>query len=304
MWTRNAEAIAWVTAATALFSVVFASGKFAGDVASPLQIIFLRYIGGLLTLLVLVAVSRQSLASHRSRRPLAHFLRALFGCSGGVTIMYSSANMPIVDATALGLLYVVFVMALGVLFLGERIGARHLAGIGLCCAGAVVVMISRGAFRHFDPAYLLPAAVAISGAVLLAVEGIMIKLLAQAERPLTVLLYVNTFGMLLLAIPAWATWGTDGLLENCAFMLLGPIGITAQYFVIRGYRLADLSVVGPVDYVWLIFAALIGYVFFNEIPTAAVLAGSALIAIGGMVLATLKPSPHEAVPEECEAKAA
>ena len=51
------RAVLWVTASVGFFSLVFASGKFAGDIASPLQILFLRYIGGLITLLI---ISRSS----------------------------------------------------------------------------------------------------------------------------------------------------------------------------------------------------------------------------------------------------
>jgi len=67
-----------------------------------------------------------------------------------------------------------------------------------------------------------------------------------------------------------------------------------QYFTIRGYRIADISVVGPIDYTWLVFAAIIGYVFFNEIPTVGVVLGALLITIGGVLLAALKPPtpPH------------
>ena len=53
-----------------------------------------------------------------------------------------------------------------------------------------------------------------------------------------------------------------------------------------------MSFVGPVDYAWLVFAALIGFLFFNEIPTTGVIAGAAIIAIGGIVLAIIKPVPE------------
>ena len=76
-----------------------------------------------------------------------------------------------------------------------------------------------------------------------------------------------------------------------AFVLLGPLAITAQYFVIRGYAIADIAVVGPIDFSWLVFAALIGLVVFGELPTVWVLVGSCLIAAGGVVLAA-EPRAH------------
>ena len=103
----NAVAILWVTAGTALFTFVFASGKFAGDTASPLQILFLRYVGGLITLVAVVWRFGDSFKSYRSDKPSSHMVRAFFGAFGGGAAIYAAANMPIVDATAIGLLQAV-----------------------------------------------------------------------------------------------------------------------------------------------------------------------------------------------------
>ncbi|MGK9338412.1 DMT family transporter [Sinorhizobium meliloti] len=289
----NTKAIIWVTLGTALFSLIFASGKFADGSATPLQILFLRYIGGLATLLLVAMARRETLSASRSSKPLSHFMRAVFGASGGGALIYASANMPIVDATALGLLYVVFVIPLGVLVLKERLTSQHLAAVAVCCAGAAIVMASRGAFTSFHLAYILPAGFAVLGAALLAVEGLMIKMLSHSDRAMTVLLYVNAFGILLMAGPAAMQWAPLSVESAMSFVLLGPIAVTAQYCIVQGYRLASLSIVGPVDYTWLIFAGLIGFLYFGEMPTLGVAIGSAIIAIGGIMLAVIKSPSTE-----------
>lgn len=289
----NTKAIIWVTIGTALFSLIFASAKFADGSASPLQILFLRYIGGLATLLLLVVARRKSLSGYRSPKPLSHLMRAIFGASGGGALIYASANMPIVDATALGLLYVVFVIPLGVLVLKERLTSQHLSAVAVCCVGAAIVMASRGAFTGFQTSYVFPAGIAVLGAALLAVEGLMIKILSHSDRAMTVLLYVNGFGILLMAGPAAMQWVPLSLESAMSFVLLGPIAVTAQYCIVQGYRLASLSIVGPVDYTWLIFAGLIGFLFFGEKPTLGVAAGATIIAVGGIMLAIIKPPASE-----------
>lgn len=288
---NSTKAIIWVTIGTALFSLIFASGKFADGSASPLQILLLRYIGGLATLLLVVVARREKLSAYRSLKPLSHFMRAVFGASGGGALIYASASMPIMDATALGLLYVVFVIPLGVLVLKERLNGQHIGAVAICCAGAAIVMASRGAFTGFHPAYVFPAGIAVLGAALLAIEGLMIKMLSHADRAMTVLLHVNAFGILLMAGPAAAQWVPLARESAISFVLLGPIAVTAQYCIVQGYRLASLSIVGPVDYTWLIFAGLIGFLFFGEKLTFGVAAGSAMIALGGIMLATIKPPP-------------
>ncbi|MEM8814019.1 MAG: DMT family transporter [Pseudomonadota bacterium] len=291
LWSSNAEAVLWVLAATALFSIVFASGKFAGDAAAPLQILFLRYCGGLLAIVAIMVLRPEPFSAWRSNRLGAHLLRAFFGSYGGAAVIHASASMPIVDATAISLLQVVFLIVFGVLLFKERIGRLHWLAIVLCCAGATIVMISRGAFRSFDTAYLIPAGFALTGALFVALETVLIKTLSHSDKALTVLVHVNVFGLVLTMPIALMTWQSTHLVDNWPFVLLGPIAITAQYMVIRGYRMADVSVVGPIDYTWLIFAALIGLVFFQEIPTLGVVMGSVIIATGGVILALIKPIP-------------
>ncbi|UDF30776.1 UNVERIFIED_ORG: DMT family transporter [Roseateles sp. XES5] len=289
----NIKAIAWVTIGTALFSLIFASGKFADGSATSLQILFLRYVGGATMLLLVVAMRRERPSAYRSSKPVSHFMRAVFGASGGGALIYASANMPIIDATAIGLLYVVFVIPLGMLVLKERLSRQHLGAIATCCTGAAIIMAARGAFTAFHPAYVFPAAIAVLGAALLAVEGLMIKMLSHADRAMTVLLYVNTFGVLLMAVPAAMQWVPLSLESAMCFVLLGPLAVTAQYCIVQGYRLASLSIVGPVDYSWLIFAGLIGFLFFGEQPTLGVVTGSAIVTAGGIMLAIIKAPSGE-----------
>jgi len=295
-FSDNAAAILWVTAGTALFTLVFASGKFASGSASPLQILFLRYVGGLVTLAVVVWRFGGSFRSYKSDKPSMHLVRAFLGSYGGVAAIYAAANMPIVDATAIGLLQAVFTVVLGIMIFGDRITKPHWIGIVLCCGGAAIVVGSKGAFRSIEFIYLVPASAAFLGAILIAFESIMIKKLATSEKTMTVLLYVNAFGILLLAVPAVLTWRSTDVVANLPFVFLGPLAITAQYFVIKGYRMADVSLLGPVDYTWIVFAGIVGYFYFGETPTTGVVAGSAVIVGGGVILAFVKSPRRDVSP--------
>ncbi|MBB4000673.1 hypothetical protein [Aureimonas pseudogalii] len=134
-------------------------------------------------------------------------------------------------------------------------------------------------------ARLWPNGIAVVSAALWAIEGLMIWVLANADRPLTVLLHVNAFGILLMAVPAALIWQPISLANAASFLLLGPIVVTAQYCIVRGYALASLALVGSVDTFWLVFADLIGFIAFGEVPTIGVIVGSLVIAGGGVSLA-------------------
>lgn len=283
--STNLRAILWTTIGTGLFSIVFASGKLTGDAGSATQILFLRYLSGFFVLVLITFFKGRGFKPYYSDKPLTHLLRAFMGAFGGSAMIYAAANMPLIDATAIGLLQAVFVIALGVMMLGEHLTPQKWAGIVICCIGSVMIVGSKGAFLSMDVGYIMPAGVALIGAALVAFEGIMIKKLSMTEKFLSVLLYVNGFSMVLLSIPAYLTWQSVDLSDNTPFIMLGPLAITAQYFILKGYQLADVSLLGAIDYTWLIFAGIIGYLFFAEIPTLVTVLGSIVIVLGGIVLA-------------------
>ncbi|HEY4200853.1 MAG TPA: DMT family transporter [Devosiaceae bacterium] len=282
-WT-NLKSVAYVLGATGIFSFIFASGRFAGELASPLQIMFLRYASGLLTVLVIARLRGESWRSMQSEHRTSQALRALAGGLGGAAIIFANAHMPLVDATAISLLSGVFLLVLGVIVFNERLRLAHVVGTAACLGGAAMVMAARGALSGLDASYLVPAAVTVLGALLIAIESAYIKYLAVVDRPLVTLAHVNLFGMLILLIPAALTWQSLGPV-NLALAMIGPLAILGQYLNIRGYTLASVSVLAPISYASLIFSALLGWIFFMQTPTVGVIAGAVVIAIGGTIIA-------------------
>jgi len=279
--SRYTAAILWVLLSTALWTLIFAAAKFADGSMGTFQITLLRYIGALITALILAAAAG-GLSAHRSTRTGSHFLRAVCGSGAAVAVTWASAHMALADATALSMTYGVALVLLGVLFLGERPGRLLLWGSALSLGGAAVVMVGKGAFQGALP--FGPTLAALAGAMLMAVEGLLIRVLGLTEKPLTVIIHVCFFGLCLMLVPAWLNWQSVSIPAMLLCVGLGPVAILAQYCTIRGYRAAPLSVVGPVDYSWLIFASLLGFVVFGESLGLATLIGCALIIGGGVTL--------------------
>ncbi len=112
--------------------------------------------------------------------------------------------------------------------LKERLNGQHFGAIAICCAGAAIIMASRRAFTELHPAWVFPAGIAVPGAALLAVAGLMIKMLSHSDRARMVLLYVNTFGILLMARPCCDEWVPLSPESTMSFVLLGPTAVIAQ----------------------------------------------------------------------------
>lgn len=280
----NIEAALCALASTLIFALIFMSGRFTAGQATPLQIMFLRYAGGLITVIVICGLRRQNWSALQSPHRLSQFWRVFTGASGAVALIYGNAHMPLVDAGAINQLRVVFLVGLGMVVLGERLSAARIAGVLVCVLGAALIMMARGAFSGFGLEYLVPAGIVLLGSLLFAAEGLFIKMLATSDRPLVTIAHANGFGVLILLVPAALTWGSLGWV-NLALLLLGPFAILGQYLTIRANALSSVSVLAPLSYSSLIFAALIGWMFFAEVPTLGVAIGAATIAAGGILLA-------------------
>ncbi len=279
---ENVTAILWVLLSTFLWTLIFAAAKFFDGGIGVFQLSLFRYLGGMATLLILVP-GNGGLRSLRSNQPWVHLVRAVCGCGAVVAITWASANMPLVDATAIGLTYGILALLLGAFVLKETISRRHWNAVLVSLAGVALVMTSKGAFN--SELNLLPALAALLGAALFALEGLLISLLGRSEHALTVMLYVTFFGFCLMLPPAVLEWRCVGATTITWALLLGPLAIFGQYCTIRGYRAAPMSVVAPVDYSWLLFSAILGMLFFNEIPGPGTWIGCAIIILGGFLLA-------------------
>jgi drug/metabolite transporter (DMT)-like permease len=86
----------------------------------------------------------------------------------------------------------------------------------------------------------------------------------------------------LLTLPfGWTMPDTSAILM---LVSAGLIGGVAQIFITSAYRFADAAVIAPFDYVSILFAMIIGYVFFSDVPTVQMLIGSAIVIFSGLVI--------------------
>lgn len=287
--------IGWALLGTLAFTIIFSAAKLLGLRAEigTLQIVLMRFLGGFVTVCLLLPGQGGPRALATTRLP-AHGLRAACAVGGVACSIYAATYLPLVEASAIGLLHGIFVVLLAVPMLGEVVTARHWRAVLVCLAGALVVVLGQGQGMGLSlPAGMaLPALIAVLGAGVNALEAILIKTLTASERPIAVLFYVNLFGTALLALPAFWFWAPMSGGEWLALATLGPLAIAGQYCNIRAFRLVAASLLGPVGYSRLIFAGLLGFLASGEVPGAATLAGGAVLVLGGVMLTRLHARPR------------
>jgi len=244
--------------------------KLLGQSLDSLQIAFFRCLFGFLAILPFVLLQKGHHA-FRTTHPVGHFLRGVLGVAAVIAGFYATTRLPLTDSTAISFTAPLFMILTAIFVLGETVRWRR----GLATAAGfigVLIMVrpDRGAI---DAA----AAIALFGAFLGALSTTLIKRLSTTEPALTILVYFGLFSTLLTAVPAWLAWRQPEPSQWVMLALVGAIGAIGQFFQVRAFAIGELTAVAPIDYARLIFAGILGFVVFAEIPDRYTVAGAAVI---------------------------
>lgn len=239
------------------------------------MVIWARFMGQILFVLIWLGPAGTRAALH-TRRPFSHLARA--ACQFGATSFFflSLGHVGLAEATALADINPVLITLGAALFLGERLGPRRLAAVGVAMVGAMIVI--RPGAGVFTPAALLPLACAVCYAA----NALLTRHIGRQEGPETAMLIAALFGTLVagLALPLVAVPVALGDLP--LFLLIGALGAGAQLALIRAFSLAEAATLAPLGYVGLIFATLWGIVLYGEWPDRWTVLGALVIAGAGV----------------------
>ncbi|MEP1206790.1 MAG: DMT family transporter [Rhizobiaceae bacterium] len=268
--TNNIAGIFWALLAAALFSVVSALAKVAVVDYHVLQILFFRQI--VVFASSLPDIARTFPQSLQTRRPGIHALRligAFVALSCGI---WAVAVLPLTTATTLAFAQVFFVALLALWFLKEPVGRHRIGAVIVGFIGVLIVM-RPGVEGLIDVHTLIPILAAMGAAV--AVTSV--RKLSQTESTATLLVYQSVFVGALAGIPMVWLWVTPDLFGLLFLLSMGVLATMGQWVGVKALRLGEVSVIGNMEYSKLIYAALLGYLLFSEIPDAYTLLGAAII---------------------------
>jgi drug/metabolite transporter (DMT)-like permease len=210
-------------------------------------------------------------------RPGLQILRVVLSSLEIAMFFWAVSYLPLADTTTFYLAGPIYVTALSVLLLRERVGWRRWIAVLVGFIGVVI------ALRPSSASFTLPALIALVGSVFYAL--LMIATRALRETNETVLLTGQFVGALVFG----AASVPFGWIMPSAFDLLfiGSLGIAslcALFCVVRSLKLASASVVVPYQYTLLIWAVLFGWAAFGELPDAYTVVGAAIIVAAGLYI--------------------
>jgi drug/metabolite transporter (DMT)-like permease len=269
------------------FALMAALVKEAGQLGIPLlQIIFVRALVSVV--LSLIDIGRARVHPLGNRKALL-FARGLSGFLALTGVFYALFHLSMAQATVLQYLHPVFTALLAFLFLAERPTTATLACIALSLLGLACMVMPYWTASDATPALLWPVIAGLGGAFGSGVAYTLVRKLVMTEHPSVIVLYFPLIcvpGTLLLGgedfiWPTVAGWSV--LLGVGCFTQLGQLTLTKAMQLDAASRVTSLS------YVQIIFASILGWLAFGEIPTQATLLGGGLILMGAIVSAWLQP---------------
>ncbi|MEQ8586164.1 MAG: DMT family transporter [Thalassobaculaceae bacterium] len=273
---RPTLAIGMLLFAMFLFTAMDGIAKgLAGQGMPPERIILLRF---LLVSLILapVVVARWEHRPMRTTRPILHILRGVLLIASATLFVYAMRALPLETATAIGFASPLYVTALSILFLGEKVGMRRWAAVGVGFVGILVIL--RPGTAAFVPEMLIPLVSSFCWACGL----IITRAMRGREGPLTILIWSTGSGIVVIAPLGLVGWEAPTPTQWAMLATIAVCHAAGQYLTIRAFMMASASLLAPFSYSTIVWATLIGLFVFGSYPDAATTAGTCLLIGAGL----------------------
>ncbi len=268
------------------FTLMSAGLKTVSDRYPTGQIVFFRSFFALIPLLAWLAWRGNLVEAIRTNNVTGHCLRGFIGTFSMALSFSALAYLPLHDSIAIGYASPLIVVIMAALFLKEKIRIYRWSAVAV---GFVGVMIMLSPFlgtsvvsRDTTATSTIGAGLALMGAVTAAGASIQVRRLTQTEETGAIVFYFSVmsaalgFGTILLG------WKLPPLMDCALFVSTGILGGIGQILLTQSYRHADASIIAPFEYTTMIWAIVLGWFLFGDLPGWTVIAGGILVAGAGL----------------------
>jgi drug/metabolite transporter (DMT)-like permease len=270
---RPLTGIGLILLSMAVFSLMDGLSKELAAHLPPVEVAWGRFL--FISLILLPAVLRRPrvLATRHKGR---HVLRGLCMLGSSLFFIAGLAELPIAEAAAIGFVSPFMITALSIPLLGEHVGVRRWSAVAAGFIGVLVVI--RPGSAAFDPAAFYPVASAVCWAL-----GIIITRQMQGtESVLTTMAWSNFVGFAVLVVAVIPFWQAPTPLHYLLMAAMGALSTGGQVLLIASFRYAGASLLSPFSYSQMLWATLIGYFAFGQLPDALTWTGAAIIIASGV----------------------
>ncbi len=215
-------------------------------------------------------------AAAKTSQPILQALRGLLLAAEICVMIVAFTILGLVESHAVFTCYPLLVAALSGPVLGEKVGWRRWAAIGVGFIGVLVIL--QPGMNVFNPAAVIP----LIAAAMFAIYGLLTRYVGRKDKTATSFFWTGVTGSVAMTVTGIWFWEPMAATDWIFMSFLCITGVTGHWLLIRCYEVAEASAVQPFAYLQLVFASIIGISIFGEDVRANVAIGAALIVAAGL----------------------
>jgi len=282
--------------AVGLFAVMDAIVKWLAETFPLIELIFFRSAFAMVPLAIMMARSG-GLGLLWVTRPGLHMLRSTVGLVSMYLYFVAYKLLPLADAFALGFAAPLFMTALSVPLLREKVGPRRWLAVGVGFSGVLVML------RPGGELFQLAALVPIAGAFTYALAMVIIRNLSRHDGTLSIVFYFTAFSLLASACTLPWIWVAPQGMQWVWLGVMGLLGGAAQILMTRAFVMAPIAAVAPFEYTGMLWGVALGWAIWGTLPDTWTWAGSILLIGSGIYILHRETSVSRAANREAAALA-
>jgi drug/metabolite transporter (DMT)-like permease len=267
--TAVIRAALWMSGALVSFTAMAVAGRQLSVELTTFQILFFRSLVGLVVVVGLL--QRSGWSRVKTSVFGTHLMRNVAHLGGQYGWFYGIAFIPLTEVFAIEFTIPIWTAILATICLGERMNALRALAVALGFVGILVIL------RPGMAGVSAPALAVLGGALCYAISHVFTKRLSGTEMPLTILFYMTVIQLPLALVPALPHWVWPSAELWPWVGVVAVTALSAHYCLTRAFRLADASVVIPIDFLRLPLIAVVGLLFYRETVSIWVFVGALIV---------------------------
>jgi drug/metabolite transporter (DMT)-like permease len=278
------KAVSLKIASTVAFALMGAQARYLGGSLPVGEIVFSRGLFALIPIVVFFGLRGQLRGALRTDRLSAHLVRGIFSVIGTFCTFGALARLPIADVTAIAFIAPLITVVFAALILKEHVHAYRWSAVGIGFCG-VILMLSPYLSNHaaLTTSMMIGLAFALTNAVSSGGATIQIRRLTATETSSSIVIFMTLIVMAVSLLTAPFGWRMPHPgLELALLVGIGIAGGLGQMLFTESYRYAPASFLAPFDYTAMLWAFILGFWMFGEVPTLYVVGGAVIVAAAGI----------------------
>jgi drug/metabolite transporter (DMT)-like permease len=273
--TAALRGIAFALVAWLLFASMDAGSKLLAEGYSIIQILWVRFLSQAV-IAGWLAARHGVVAGLRTRHVWLQSLRSLILVVEIGLFILAITVLPLANAHAILAVTPLLVTALSVPLLREQVGWRRWSAIGVACVGMLIIL--RPGLGAMQPMAL----VALLCALMFAIYQVLTRMVGRDDPPMTTLFYTALIGAIGLSLIGPFYWEWPDGRGWALFALVACLGSSGHFLLIKALQLAPASLLQPFSYTVLVWATIVGFVVFDNLPDWPTVLGAGIIVASGL----------------------